>query len=46
MTGHNAPDRPLPAGTCCECNHAAGCGCDCCPYPLPALTAATALDGS
>jgi len=30
----------LMAGTCCECGHAAGCDCDCCPYPLPAVVAA------
>lgn len=25
--------------SCLECGHAAGCGCDCCPYSLPAVVA-------
>lgn len=32
---------PVMTGTCCECGHTSGCGCDCCPYPLPALAEAS-----
>jgi hypothetical protein len=28
---------PAAVSSCLECGHAAGCGCDCCPYDLPAV---------
>lgn len=33
------------AGTCLECGHTSGCGCDCCPYPLPAVVGDAQLVG-
>lgn len=30
---------PAAVASCLECRHAAGCGCDCCPYSLPAVAA-------
>jgi anti-sigma regulatory factor (Ser/Thr protein kinase) len=32
-------------GTCLECGHTSGCDCDCCPYQLPAVTAAQQVGG-
>lgn len=33
------------AYACPDCNHLPGCGCDCCPYPLPAVVGAEQLAG-
>lgn len=31
---------------CPDCGHLPGCGCDCCPYPMPAIVGAEQLVGS
>jgi len=31
------------AYACPDCGHLPGCGCDCCPYALPAVTAEMAV---
>lgn len=31
---------------CPDCGHLPGCGCDCCPYPMPAVVGAEQLVGS
>jgi hypothetical protein len=40
---------PADVGTaaygCPDCLHLPGCGCDCCPYPLPAVVGAEQLVG-
>jgi anti-sigma regulatory factor (Ser/Thr protein kinase) len=36
---------PVMTGTCCECGHTSGCGCDCCPYDLPAVAGVEQLVG-
>lgn len=36
---------PVMTGTCCECGHASGCDCDCCPITLPAVVGAAQLVG-
>lgn len=30
---------------CPDCRHLPGCGCDCCPYPMPAVVGAEQLVG-
>jgi anti-sigma regulatory factor (Ser/Thr protein kinase) len=35
-----------PAYGCPDCKHLPGCGCDCCPYPLPAVAAVQLVGGA
>lgn len=43
---NGCPPRIVRAYGCPDCGHLPGCGCDCCPYPMPAVAAEQLVGGA